>query len=162
MLPMEKLHIKKEEELQTVATRVLELLIKQKDINGISVLALSGDLGAGKTSFMKVLAHAIGVVEEVTSPTFVVMNHYEIESDTGAQKTEFFAHLYHLDAYRIEEQDEMRVIHFDEILKTEHALVCIEWAERIKELLPAHTMFMDIALDGQSETERTITLSYGS
>lgn len=151
---METLHIHEESELQSVAKEVLTLLTKMKREDSASVLALHGDLGAGKTTYMKALARELDVTEEVTSPTFVVMKHYEV----GAKKAELFSHLYHLDLYRIEDLSELGPLNFHEILKDPKVLLAIEWAERADALLPAHTVHMHIIHKG-SDTERTITLT---
>ncbi len=154
MFFMETLHIEDEQGLVDVAKHVLMLLEKSRVENSASVLALSGTLGAGKTTFMQKLAATLCVADVVNSPTYVIMKKYEC-GDDGASP---FTNLYHLDAYRIEDNDEMRVLGFEKILQELDALVCIEWGERIKELLPPHTLYMHIE-NGDSETARTITLS---
>lgn len=152
---MEKLEIGNEQELSTIAQKILSLLSEQKPENAAAVLALSGDLGVGKTAFTKALAQELGIEQIVQSPTFVIMKGYETGDDT--QATTPFSRLVHIDAYRIDDIDEMRVLRFDEILAQKDTIICIEWAERIQSLLPEHTLFMDIAITG--ETSRTITLS---
>jgi tRNA threonylcarbamoyladenosine biosynthesis protein TsaE len=146
---METLHISDESELMQVVLKALEYL-KDKDISkSAAVLALSGELGAGKTTFVKVLAHTLGVAEVVTSPTFVIMKRYELEDkDKGEKKAEPFSHLYHIDAYRIEALEEMSVLGFESILTQPQILICIEWAERIAPLLPAHTLHLHLEAEG--------------
>lgn len=97
------------------------------------VLALSGDLGAGKTTLVQLLARTLGVIDVVTSPTFVVMKQYETSDLT-------FTELVHIDAYRIDDVDEMRPLGFEALLAQPQTLVCIEWAERIAPLLPLYTI----------------------
>ena len=98
---MEKMLIADVSELKTVAQKVLEMAQTQKS-EGAVVCALHGDLGAGKTTFTQTLARELGVEEIVTSPTFVIMKNYELTNQP-------FEKLVHIDAYRIEEIDEMRV-----------------------------------------------------
>ncbi|WHH57563.1 tRNA (adenosine(37)-N6)-threonylcarbamoyltransferase complex ATPase subunit type 1 TsaE [Petroclostridium sp. X23] len=88
------------------------------------VLCLGGDLGAGKTAFTKGLVKAFGVREDVTSPTFTIVNEYE-----GTIP------IYHFDVYRIHDADEMFEIGFEEYIYGE-GISIIEWAENIKDLLP--------------------------
>lgn len=114
------------------------------------VLALSGDLGAGKTTLVQLLAKVLGVTETVTSPTFVVMKQYETMNVT-------FTELVHIDAYRIEDIDEMRPLGFTALLAQSGLLMCIEWAERIESLLPAHTITATLVLN-RDET-RTLTIT---
>lgn len=148
---MEKLEITDEKELAPLAAKLIQLLIEKKPEESAAVLALHGDLGAGKTSFVKALASVLGVVEVVTSPTFVIMKLYEAQEGAGT-----FEKLVHIDAYRIEDIDEMRVLRFEEVLAEKDTIICIEWAEKIEELLPAHTVHMNIEMKGQS---RVITIS---
>ncbi|MCA9361660.1 tRNA (adenosine(37)-N6)-threonylcarbamoyltransferase complex ATPase subunit type 1 TsaE, partial [Candidatus Kaiserbacteria bacterium] len=141
----------KESDLKPVVSAVLAKLAKVERQDGCAVLALHGDLGAGKTTFMQYLAKALGIKEVVISPTFVVMKHYEItDSKAGSWQD-----LYHLDAYRIEEIDEMRPLGFADLLTKPNTLVAIEWAEKIEELLPSWTLHLRFAISGE---ERTITM----
>ena len=115
------------------------------------VVALHGDLGAGKTTFVQQLALCMGITQTVTSPTFVVMKQYSAESENDSA----FDTLVHIDAYRIESLDEMRPLRFEELLEQERTFICIEWAERIEALLPAQTLHLHF-----SAQEDRRTLSY--
>jgi tRNA threonylcarbamoyladenosine biosynthesis protein TsaE len=116
--------------------------------DGALVIALHGDLGAGKTTFVQTVAAQLGITETVTSPTFVIMKSYETEG-------EVFTTLTHIDAYRIESIAEMAPLSFAQVLSTPHTLVCIEWAERIAPLLPDTTIHLTFTL--QADETRTIT-----
>jgi tRNA threonylcarbamoyladenosine biosynthesis protein TsaE len=149
---MEQMEIRTENELETVARKVIEQLTLKKREESAAVLALHGELGAGKTAFVKALARMLGAQEDVTSPTFVILKLYALQED-GVPP---FSQLAHIDAYRIDDTDEMRVLRFEELLTQKNTLICIEWAERIQELLPSHTVHMSIQIKGEG---RTITLS---
>ena len=82
------------------------------------VVAISGELGAGKTTLVQAICRGYGVSEEVTSPTFALVHRY-----TGTRSV-----VYHLDLYRLESSDELRNIGWDEVI-AEDALVLIEWPE---------------------------------
>lgn len=94
-----------------------------------TVIALSGNLGAGKTTLVQALGAHLGVVETITSPTFVVMKRYDTTD-------ELFTTLVHIDAYRIEDAQEMEVIGLQNILNQPGTLICIEWPEKIPTLIP--------------------------
>lgn len=100
------------------------------------VIALNGDLGAGKTAFTQGLARGLGVEDYVTSPTFTIMNVFEGRLP-----------LYHFDVYRISDPDEMEAIGFEEFLYGEGVCV-IEWSDLIKELLPKGTIDIRIYKEG--------------
>lgn len=149
---MEKIVITDVSELEKVVEKVLETVEQCEDGDTATVLALHGDLGAGKTTFTQTLAKKLRVTEVVTSPTFVVMKNYNLENQS-------FEKLVHIDAYRIEEIDEMRVLGFGELLEEKGSIMCIEWAENIAELLPENTIHIRFELDGE---KRIITIEYGN
>ena len=140
---MKRWEIETPEELTGVAAEVLTLL--QQTTEKARVLALHGDLGAGKTTFVQAIAKLLGVTEVVTSPTFVVMKRY-----VGTPET-----LIHIDSYRIEDIDEMRVLGFQALLQEKKTIICIEWAERIAELLPQDTLHLTFTIEGN---KRQLTL----
>ena len=114
--------------LQGFAREVLESISPRSD-GAAFVVALSGDLGAGKTTFMQALARELDIIEPVQSPTYVLMRSYPISS-RGFRK------LVHIDAYRLESAAEFKTLHPDLFLNDPSALVCVEWPERIGEMLP--------------------------
>ena len=132
-------------ELGAIAREVIELSVEVMQSNHrspTSVIALHGDLGAGKTTFMQTLAKELGVTEVVTSPTFVIMKKYDTEHESVKQ-------LVHIDAYRIEDIDEMRPLRFKEELEQAETIIGIEWAEHISELLPEDTIHMYFEIEGE-------------
>ena len=110
------------------------------------VLALVGDLGAGKTQFVKGLVKALGSENVVTSPTFTLVHEYQ-----GSRWQ-----IYHFDFYRIESLAALRAIGFDETVFGEGVSV-IEWADRFAEAIPSHARW--IKFEMVSEDQRRIDLS---
>lgn len=108
-----------------------------------TVVALAGELGAGKTSFVQGMAAALGVEESVTSPTFVIEKVYELAD----QK---FARLIHIDAYRLKDAHELETIGWDEISTDPGNIILIEWPERIPELLPADAARITFSGSGEA------------
>jgi tRNA threonylcarbamoyladenosine biosynthesis protein TsaE len=110
------------------------------------VFAITGDLGAGKTILAKGIARGLGVADEVTSPTFSLLEVYEQRLP-----------LYHFDLYRIENPDELDQLYFEEYWEGGGVSV-IEWAERARDRLPARTI--RIAIHQIDEDTRRITVEY--
>jgi tRNA threonylcarbamoyladenosine biosynthesis protein TsaE len=139
--------IENEEAMPTVADEILSILPQKK---GANVLALSGELGAGKTAFVRALAEQLGVREHITSPTFVIMKTYTVPDN------ENISTLVHIDAYRVEDVREMDVLGIPGLMQQEKTLICIEWPEHIKELIPADALPVRFEA-GENNEERTIT-----
>jgi tRNA threonylcarbamoyladenosine biosynthesis protein TsaE len=137
------------EELAPLAREIL-ILLRDHTEREAAVLALSGELGSGKTTFTQALARELGVTEDITSPTFVIEKRY-------ATKDPQFSLLVHIDAYRINETRELSVLGFSETLRYPHSLIVIEWPERVEELVPKEALRLHFSHD--SETNRRI--SYG-
>ena len=138
-----------ETELDDIVDEVLSLVPQKK---GAQAITLSGQLGAGKTTFVQHLAEKLGVHEHPTSPTFVIMRQYPVEGHA------WITTLTHIDAYRIDSLDEMRPLRFAEELEREGNLICIEWPEQIASLIPRDRIAVTIV--GNDDGTRTIT--YGN
>ncbi len=109
------------------------------------LVVLTGDLGAGKTTFVKGLARGLGVKEAVTSPTFTIVQHY-----AGRLP------LAHVDVYRLERIQELHDLGFEELL--EHDVVVVEWGEAIARVLPADRVQVRLAMTDDGDDERTIEI----
>jgi len=107
-----------------------------------SVVALTGDLGVGKTTLTKAIARALGITALITSPTFTIIHEYR----DGRLP------LYHFDVYRIEDEEELHELGYEEYFYGDGVCV-IEWADRIKDFLPDNTTYIHIAY-GHEENER--------
>lgn len=103
------------------------------NLQGNEIILLEGDLGAGKTTFTKSLAKALGVKEHITSPTFTLVNEYYSGKFT----------LYHFDMYRLEDADEALEIGLDDYFNN-NAISIIEWPERIANLIPKQHILIKI------------------
>lgn len=143
---MSRRTITDESELDLIAGEILGGLTKKDTAH---VIALRGDLGAGKTAFTKAFARKLGVEEHITSPTFVIMKSYPIPEHP------FLGTLTHIDAYRIDDVDEMRVLNFKELLADPSRVLCIEWPERITSLIPESRV--EVSIEIEKGGGRTIT-----
>jgi tRNA threonylcarbamoyladenosine biosynthesis protein TsaE len=128
-------------------TRILGYALGQ-NLQAGDVVCLSGDLGAGKTTFSGGVGQGWGAESPLTSPTFVIVHQHNRPMDKQV--------LYHLDAYRLEKAGDADSIGLDDILDGT-AAVLIEWAERIQSNLPPDCLWISLAMDG--ETSRRLTLS---
>ena len=113
------------------------------------VVALSGELGAGKTTFVQGFAKGLGVTDKIISPTFVLIRQHKIP------KTKKI--LYHIDLYRIEDTLNIDKLGIKELIDNPLNIVIIEWAEKIKSRLPKNTVKISFKIVGGDI--RKITLS---
>ena len=110
-----------------------------------TVVALSGELGAGKTAFSQAFAKELGVSDSVVSPTFVIMKSYET-------KHEHYKRLVHIDAYRLNSHEELMKLGWAEIVADPETIVLIEWPEQVAGAIPAYAQ--KVRLTHVSDTER--------
>ncbi len=126
-----------------VETKQLAAKLAKEFNNG--VIALSGGLGAGKTTFVQGFAKALGITEKIISPTFVLIRLHQIPN---TEKT-----LYHIDLYRLED---FTGIGLEEIFNNPENLVLVEWAEKAKHLLPKNTTWINF--ESLENNQRKITI----
>jgi len=97
-------------------------------LKGGDIIGLVGELGAGKTTFTQFLAEALGVAKDIKSPTFIIFREYGTGPDASAHG---ILKLVHADAYRIEDEDELWSIGFDDIITEPDTVTVIEWADKL-------------------------------
>lgn len=126
------------EETESIASDLAVRLV------GGECIALQGDLGAGKTQFVRGLVRGLGGnPRSVSSPTFMLLNIY----DSGRLT------VYHLDAYRVHGSEDFESIGFSELLE-QGGVVVVEWASRVKELIPPK--YIEVKIESLDETRRRI------
>lgn len=140
MLHIDITDIKK---LPAAASTIIELTSRSKK----NVVALYGQMGAGKTTIIKEICKQMGVTSATSSPTFSIVNEYVTDKKSL---------IYHIDCYRLNKLSEFYDLGYEEYLYDENALCFIEWPEKIEPLLPDERINIRFALDGDL---RTITLS---
>ena len=119
---------KNEKETEAFAGKLAKDILSKKN-DKATVVALDGVLGSGKTTFTKGFAKELGIKEEITSPTFIILNEYDI--DTPA-----FKKFYHIDCYRLKNEEDLNSIGFFDILEDSENIVLVEWAGKIKKVIP--------------------------
>ena len=127
---MPKLKIQNIDELEQVAANFWQQIEKEQYI------AFSGDLGAGKTTFIKALCSVLEVEDSVTSPTFAIVNEYYSKT-VGT--------IFHFDFYRIKNEIEILDIGFEDYINQD-AIVLMEWPEKTPNILPEETLIVNISV----------------
>jgi tRNA threonylcarbamoyladenosine biosynthesis protein TsaE len=148
-------------DLPTFAKRVLEkiqsllaaeALAKETDSREKAVIvALCGNLGAGKTTFVQALGAELGITANIQSPTYVIMKRYDINFGR-------FTSLVHIDAYRFEKAEEFSALKPETFLNDPQTLVVIEWPERVEGVLPTPDLLLNFSADNAEADERYIEI----
>jgi len=116
-----------------------------KKLKGGEVIGLIGELGSGKTTFVKGLAEDLGIRENITSPTFVILKEYNILRPKvhlrGVHKKVEI--LVHIDAYRVGNIDDIKSVGIEDYFGRKDVVMVIEWAEKIREILPKNTIYIN-------------------
>ncbi|MDP2708794.1 MAG: tRNA (adenosine(37)-N6)-threonylcarbamoyltransferase complex ATPase subunit type 1 TsaE [bacterium] len=115
-----------------------------KKLSGGEVIGLIGNLGAGKTVFSQGLAAGLGIKKHLTSPTFVLMKVYPVKKHSRIKQ------LVHIDAYRLKSAHGLAAIGADEYFGRPDTVVLVEWADRIKKILPKEVRFVNININKTS------------
>lgn len=116
-----------------------------------TIIALSGPLGAGKTTFVQSLARALGVAATPTSPTFSLVRTYPIKQHPSIKK------LIHVDAYRIEDEKDVMTLGLEELLAEKGSLMCLEWPEKVEPWLQYQTNIIRLTITPTADGRRTVT-----
>ena len=125
----------------------------EPNMSSATIVALSGDLGSGKTTFVKSFAAAFGIAaEDITSPTFVIEKRFPIQGSA------YWKTLVHVDAYRLESSVEIERLHWAETVADSSNLILVEWPEKIADVLPGDAIDVEFShIEGGAEGEREIS-----
>lgn len=129
-------------ETQAVARALAQEILAGRPLKKALVLAFSGELGAGKTSFVQGLAKGLGIKVKVKSPSFLLMKQYKVPGK------EIF--LIHLDCYRLNSFEDLESLGFSDLLNDAKNIVALEWAEKVRKYLPKNnTLFLKFEHAGE-------------
>jgi len=128
-------------------------ILKTKQQESAFVLGLEGDLGGGKTTFLQGFARGLGIKEKILSPTFIIMRKFRMgpKRSLGGwragwspirQPADQFLNLYHIDCYRIKKTKEILELGFKEVISQPPNIIAIEWADRIRKILPKYILIL--------------------
>ena len=114
------------------------------------MIALEGELGAGKTTFVQGFAKALGIKENLTSPTFVIIKVYSLQLSV-------YRNLIHIDAYRLKDYKELEALEVREMIADPKNIIMIEWSDRVIQILPEK--YIKVHIDHISEKNRKIQVT---
>jgi len=137
------LHIPDLEHINIAAQKLLDLCKNR------FFFAFYGDLGSGKTTFIKTICSVLGTKDNISSPTFSLVNEYQ----TSGKSSKI---IYHMDFYRLKNLEEALYIGVDEYFKKNNCYCFIEWPEIVESLLPEHTVQVNI--ERQPDNSRTVVI----
>ncbi|MFA6552586.1 MAG: tRNA (adenosine(37)-N6)-threonylcarbamoyltransferase complex ATPase subunit type 1 TsaE [Candidatus Paceibacterota bacterium] len=157
------------EQTEKIAKDFIKKILAEKRDKAL-VVGLHGDLGSGKTTFVQLVAKNLGIKETITSPTFVILKNYTLNAKPCEKNSseEFspvkaisqgkpYTLLVHIDAYRLENGEELEKLGWREIINNPENLVLIEWPELVKDVLPKD--IFEIKFKFIDETTRSIEYS---
>ncbi len=133
---------KSEEETEAFASEFAQ------SIDAGQIVALHGNLGAGKTVFSRGFARGLNIAEPISSPTFTIIQEYPLVDNKW---------LYHMDLYRIQDSTAALAFGLDEYLYDTNSIMLIEWSERIPDLLPPDVKHVYILHKGETERDIIVT-----
>ncbi len=136
-----------EQETKEIAKKIKKILTDNPDKN---VVALTGNLGAGKTKLTQFLAKEFNIPKNIVSPTFLVMKKYKLSYDN-------LNYFYHVDAYRLENEKGLEKIGLKKIINNKKNLVIIEWADKVKKIIPSNALWISLQ-HGKNKEERIINI----
>ena len=128
---------------------IAKKILKNKQNKKAQVLALCGDLGAGKTTFLQGFAKGLGIKERVLSPTFVIFKKFKIKDSS-------FNLFYHVDCYRLKDSKDLLSLGFEEFSSNSKNIIAIEWSEIVEDILPENKI--SIHFEFKDEKRRIITI----
>ena len=128
---------------------VAKKILKNKQNKKAQILALYGDLGAGKTTFLQGFAKGLGIKERILSPTFVIFKKFKIQDSS-------FNLFYHIDCYRLKDSKDLLGLGFEEFSSNPKNIIAIEWSEIIEDILPKDKT--SIRFKFEDEKRRIITI----
>ena len=135
---------------KSIAEALAKTFLGSQQKKGATVVALAGELGSGKTTFTQGFAKGLGVEERILSPTFLIMRKFEIRNSK-------FENFYHVDCYRLDNPaKELLHLGFKKILADPRAIVIVEWADRIKSIIPKYTLWISLSHPKEGTTANRV------
>jgi len=131
----------KKEDIPDISLKILNKISKVMS-DKAKVIALSGELGSGKTTLTQELGRILGIENNIISPTFVIMKIYNIDSNSIYYSS--FKKLIHIDAYRLESFSELLKIGWQELIEDKDNLIIVEWPEKVKGCFDSNSFWVKL------------------
>lgn len=131
--------------------KLAKKILREQATTKAWVLALRGDLGGGKTTFLQGFARGLGIRQKILSPTFVILKKFKIKHSS-------FNSFYHIDCYRIKKPKEISDLGFKKIITDPKNIIAVEWSDRMKKLLPQNTIL--ISFEFYNKNKRKIKIQW--
>lgn len=149
-------------ETKKIGKKFAKEILSKKKAKSPVVISLEGELGGGKTTFLKGFARGLGIKGVIKSPTFVIMRKYKLTTNNKRQVTKSckLRYFYHIDCYRIENPKEILDLDFKKIVSSPQNIVAIEWSEKIKKILPKNSLRINFQFIGKN-TRKIIFKTHG-
>ncbi|MFH1423612.1 MAG: tRNA (adenosine(37)-N6)-threonylcarbamoyltransferase complex ATPase subunit type 1 TsaE [Candidatus Nealsonbacteria bacterium] len=132
------------------------MLFKSRSEDKAVVVALRGDLGGGKTTFLQGFAKGLGGRVKILSPTFIIMRRMKLDNCSIGQLDNFF----HVDAYRLQGARDLLELGFREVVASPKNVVAIEWADIVRKIIPRHAVWVDF--DFIDKNKRRIVVKFNN
>lgn len=146
-------------ETQKIASELAKKILKSGVQKHAVTIALEGELGAGKTTFIKGFAKTLGIKAHITSPTFVILKNYKLPASPKLQRgeqTTNYKLLVHIDAYRLKNYRDLISLGLKETMANPENIILIEWSERVKPIIPSKHIGIHIDHTGKDEIKISV------
>jgi tRNA threonylcarbamoyladenosine biosynthesis protein TsaE len=130
---------------------ILAKEILKSNFKNSVILALKGDLGGGKTTFLQGFAEGLGIKEKILSPTFIILKKFQIPNSK-------YKYFYHFDCYRIEKSKEVLKLGFKKLISNPKSIVAIEWADKIRKIVPKNSLKIDFKFINKNNRKINVSL----
>jgi tRNA threonylcarbamoyladenosine biosynthesis protein TsaE len=130
---------------------ILAKEILKSNFKNSVILALKGDLGGGKTTFLQGFAEGLGIKEKILSPTFIILKKFQIPNSK-------YKYFYHFDCYRIEKSKEVLKLGFKKLISNPKNIVAIEWADKIRKIVPKNSLKIDFKFINKNNRKINVSL----
>ncbi|MFH1611901.1 MAG: tRNA (adenosine(37)-N6)-threonylcarbamoyltransferase complex ATPase subunit type 1 TsaE [bacterium] len=137
---------KNAKETQKAGQVLAKGILKEEDRQYATVVALQGELGGGKTTFVQGMVEGLRIKEQITSPTFVILKRYDIDNKD-------YNYFYHIDCYRLNSEQDILDLDFKNIVSNSKNIIAIEWAEKVKSILPDNTIWINFKYIDKNKRE---------